>query len=573
MQLIPPTIPPDMPSDGEKLVFELLAADEAGEAADGWTALHSQDIAHHVRQMQGEADFVVVAPGLGVLVLEVKGCHTLRRDYGLWYYGADAAGDPRGPFKQASEAMHSLRERIAKHRPHLEGVLFQSAVCFPFVEFTDESEEWHPWQVLDKVRLGQRSIADCVAAALRQGRERVAGLGKSWFDPSAGEPTQAQCDEIVRVLRPDFEYFESPKDRGKRIDAEILHYTESQFDALDAMRRMPRVVFNGPAGTGKTLLAIEAARRAHSAGRRALLLCFNHALAEWLREQAAGLAETTTISDHMVRSAGIPVGSSQFAVDGFWEDLPQLACEGLIERPPRYDELIVDEAQDVLRGQLLDVLEFSLAGGLRDGFLRIFGDFRHQAIYDDAVDLDRFCADQGRTCTVFELDENCRNSPAVVALACAGGGIDEGYVRVMRQDEGDRPEVRFWKDAAHQQELLRAALEGLRAAGFGGPQVVVLSPRKDSDCVASTLTEQPWRDLLTPLAHTGRHGPVFDFHSVKTRYTTVHRFKGLEARAVVLTDIEHLDTPRERDLFYVGATRATQRLIVLAHESLRTKLG
>ena len=172
MRLIPPTIPPDTPSDGEKLVFELLAADSAGEAADGWTALHPQDIAHDVKQMEGEADFVVVAPGLGVLVLEVKGCQTLRREHGLWYYGADAVGDPRGPFRQASEAMHSLRERVAKHRPHLEGVLFQSAVCFPFVEFTDESEEWHPWQVLDKVRLGQRSIADRVAAALRRRRHR-----------------------------------------------------------------------------------------------------------------------------------------------------------------------------------------------------------------------------------------------------------------------------------------------------------------------------------------------------------------------------------------------------------------
>ena len=67
-------------------------------------------------------------------------------------------------------------------------------------------------------------------------------------------------------------------------------------------------------------------------------------------------------------------------------------------------------------------------------------------------------------------------------------------------------------------------------------------------------------------------GPVVDLKSSKTSYASVHRFKGLEARAVVLTDIERLDTPRERDLFYVGATRATQRLIVLAHESLRERL-
>ena len=100
----------------------------------------------------------------------------------------------------------------------------------------------------------------------------------------------------------------------------------------------------------------------------------------------------------------------------------------------------------------------------------------------------------------------------------------------------------------------------------------MLSPRNDAACVAATLTEQPWRDLLTSLAHSGPYGPVFDLHSAQTRYATVQRFKGLEARAVVLTDIERLGTPRERDLFYVGATRATQRLIGLAHESLRGKL-
>jgi DNA polymerase III delta prime subunit len=574
MQLIPPTIPRDMPSDGERLVFKLLGADEVGEAADGWAALHSQDIAHHVKQMEGEADFVVVAPGLGVLVLEVKGCRKLRRKNGLWYYGADAAGDPRGPFKQASEAMYSLRERVSKHRPHLGGVLFLSAVCFPFIEFTDESEEWHSWQVLDKVRLGQRSIADCVASALRQARERAAGLHKAWFDPSAAEPTKEQCDEVVRVLRPDFEYFESPKDRAKRIDAEILHYTELQFDALDAMRRMPRVVFDGPAGTGKTLLALEAARRGHAAGRRVLLLCFNRPLAEWLREQAAGVADAKTISDHMVGAAGIPAGSPKLSGGGeFWDvELPQMACDGLIERPDPYDELVVDEAQDVLRSQFLDVLDLSLDGGLRAGRWRLLGDFAHQAIYDDSVDLDGFCCDQGGGCAVFELDENCRNSPAVAALACAGGGIGGGYVRVMRTDDGDLPEVRYWEGVAQQQEMLCAALEDLRAAGFRGPKVAVLSTRKDAACVASTLTEQPWRDLLTPLTHSGPHGPAPDLHSGKTRYATVHRFKGLESRAVVLTDIERLSTPRERDLFYVGATRATQRLIVLAHESLRGKL-
>jgi hypothetical protein len=569
MRLLPPHIDPDTPSDGEKLVFELFAA--ASDHED-WTVLHSQDLAHHRRQMEGEIDFMVVAPGLGVLVVEVKGCHQLRRESGLWFYGRDPHGDPRGPFKQASEAMHSLRDRLARHRAHLNGVVFQSAVCFPFIDFTDVSEEWHSWQVIDHARLEQRPLTHWVSAALTQARERAESLRKAWFDPRAGEPTEAQCEEIVKVLRHDFEFYESPKARAARIDEEIRRYTETQFEALDHMRRMPRVVFDGPAGTGKTLLAIEAARRARAAGRRALLLCFNRPLAEWLKEQTAGLCDTTTVSDHMVRAAGIPAGSPLLSGGAeFWEDeLPRLAGEGLIDTPQDYDELILDEAQDVLRHQFLDVLDFTVSGGLTDGFWRLFGDFRHQAIYDDSVGLDAFCDGEGNSCVVFELDENCRNAPAVAALACSAGS--GGYAKCLRPDEGHAPEVRFYRDAEQQAELLCGALEEFREDGFTGPRVVVLSTRNDSACAAAAVTEQSWRDRMTPLMRSTPRGPVADLKTTKVRYASVHRFKGLEARAVVLTDIEHLDTPRECDLFYVGATRATQRLIVLAHESLRARL-
>ena len=61
--------------------------------------------------------------------------------------------------------------------------------------------------------------------------------------------------------------------------------------------------------------------------------------------------------------------------------------------------------------------------------------------------------------------------------------------------------------------------------------------------------------------------------SGKTKYASVYRFKSLEARAVVLTDIDRLETEHDRDLFYIGARRATQRLVVLAHEGLRPLLN
>ena len=109
MQMIPPAIDPDTSSEGERLVFEQFAADDS---RPDWTVLHSLDIARHRRQLAGEVDFLVIAPGLGVLVLEVKGCHRLKRKHGLWYYGGGTEGRSRSPFRQASAAMHSLRERL-----------------------------------------------------------------------------------------------------------------------------------------------------------------------------------------------------------------------------------------------------------------------------------------------------------------------------------------------------------------------------------------------------------------------------------------------------------------------------
>lgn len=599
MHLIPPTIAPGTPSDGEKLVFELLAADSAHP---DWTILHPLDIAHHRRQMEGEIDFLLIAPGLGVLVVEVKGCKRLRREYGLWYLGANAPGEERGPFKQASEAMHSLRERLVKHWPELEGVLFQSAVCFPFLAFAETSEEWHSWQVIDKTKLDARPIGDCLTSTLRQARERAVSLQKVWFDQDVGEPTMERCAELVRVLRPDFEFFEAPKARARRTDEEIRHYTEQQFAALDYMRRMPRVVFDGPAGTGKTLLALEAARRSHAAGRSVLFLCFNRPLAAWLQDQAQGLLNpkgaptviVRTIHQHMAELARHTVKGSPEDGTSYWDKaLPEAAGDRLLEnwdalqeaerddpdaaavasRLGVFDELIVDEAQDVLRGCFRDVLDLSLRGGLAEGTWRMFGDFAWQTIYDDTVSLERFCARDGGGCTVFPLDENCRNTPRVAGVACDAGHVQPGYLKVLRPDDGVKPEIRFYADGDDQRRQLVDVLEALYDSGFTGPRVAVLSTRADARAVAASLTAAPWRDRLQALVDDETPDGRVNLRTGKTHYSSIYRFKGLEARAVVLTDIDHLSTPLDRSLVYVGATRATHRLVVLAHDSLRGELS
>jgi hypothetical protein len=61
--MIPPLVAADAPK-GEKQLFARLRDDPN---ARDWLVLHSFDIRRHVARAEGEADMVVVVPGLGVL--------------------------------------------------------------------------------------------------------------------------------------------------------------------------------------------------------------------------------------------------------------------------------------------------------------------------------------------------------------------------------------------------------------------------------------------------------------------------------------------------------------------------
>ena len=560
--------------------------------------LHSLDIADPATRLAAEIDFVVVAPGRGVLVLEVKGAHSIRRQEGLWFYGGERAPDARGPFKQAAESMHSLRAHLVKQHRDLARVVFWSAVCFPYVDFPEASEEWFPWQVIDRRALQARELAVSLEAVLDRARERLVQKGAPWFHPEREEPRPEQCAQMVAALRGDFELFESPRARSRRLEAEVRRYTEEQFEALDAIDGNPRIVFDGPAGTGKTLLAIETARRAASAGRRVLLLCFNRPLGRWLQEEtesllpaAAGRPGVTarTLHEHMRLLAGVRPTPEQACSQAFWqEELPELAQLALLERVEKaasdggrsrflYDEVVLDEAQDVLRPSYLDFLDLSVAGGLEGGVWRFFGDFEHQRIYDAAaLGVDEFLRGRGSGAVRYGLRINCRNTPRVAELALRCGDVRPGYKRVRRPDDESAPEIRYWGDEAEQQRLLVEALVELEREGYGGADVAVISPAGDDRCAAAGLSAQPWRDRLQPLVREARllddeqlaAGVVtegdwpaacipsdldgVDLLSGKTRYCSIYRFKGLEAPAVVITDVTEIDEPAARALLYVA---------------------
>ena len=553
-------------SPGEVEIFHRLRDDPVTKS---WLVLHSLDVANHRSQVAGEIDFVIIVPTRGVLCLEVKAHRAIRRENGLWYYGSSSMPDARGPFRQAAECMHSMRKRVVDHNRNLSKIVFWSAVIFPFLEFMVSADEWHPWQVVDAKQFRQKSIGALVLNVLDRARSFLAtNPSATWFDKRLEIPDIKQGESICNFLRPDFEFFESPKYRMDRRNEELKIYTKEQYDALDGMDLNDRVIFTGPAGTGKTLLAIEAVRRSIGSGRKVLFCCYNRLLGNWLRKQTENILPQENVGTlHSIMLSVTDIVPPSDASQVFWEcELPEKAIEKLLLDETgkyKFDELIIDEAQDVLRDSYLDFLDLSLAGGLNSGKWKLFGDFEKQAIYTSSSGkVDELMKRRFTSVPKYGLRVNCRNTPRIASLVRLLGRLNPDYSKIRRPDNKIEPEILPYKKEEQQKENLINTLSSLSKEGYEGSEIIILSPKGDQDAIASKVTLKSFS--LRPAKQIPEKNQV--------SYCTIHAFKGLEAPVVIVTDIEEVGTELSANLFYVAITRSLERLFILVNEKARKEM-
>ena len=561
-RMIPPVFGAHVASDGEREIFEALKADD--ETVD-WVVLHSLDIVKHHSQVSGEIDFVIIAPKLGICCLEVKACRSLVIRDGRWRYGQAAEWDERGPFKQSASAMHSLRDQIASANPNLGRIPFCFAVAFTHTSFDIASPEWHRWQSLDRDYLRSRGVAAAIAGVFRNARLRLATTPSArWFRPKDARPNDDDVKRLVAAMRPNFESHESPRARVRRVKAEAKKYTEEQFRALDFAEGNKRAVFEGPAGTGKTLLAIESARRAARLGRRTLMLCYNELLGEWLGKEISPLSphvDFDRVARRMLRISGLNARQDP----EFWSTTLPVAAAAALEDDrggsiEPYEQLVVDEAQDFLRDGYIDFLDRSVIGGLERGRVMLFGDFDRQAVHR-AADLTLAELKEGWITDLanFRLRDNCRNTPRVAALASIVGGMDPDYRSVLRKDDHVDPMIVEFQNEAEQRSKLIQLLLDLLDEGFELADFAVLSMRSRDACM-DTITGAKSKARFSGGERPVKGG-VFS--------TSIRRFKGLEAPVIVVTDIEEIVSEDAQKLLYVAVTRAIDKLVLLIRSGAR----
>lgn len=552
-RMLPPEPGAGTSSEAERKLFGRLRE----ELPDSWTVLHSVGLAMHPGKRWAEIDFVLVGPD-GVYCLEVKGGR-VRREDGVWIFTNRLDRENRkteGPFEQAGSAAGALAQYLSSHVAFGRDVPVGWGVVIYDDEFDVKGPDIEPRVILDRSQREQ-PLTEYVARLRKYWHDRLGATIGRKIETLTGN----QAGEIVRSVRGDFDLRRSIRAQVDVVTEAFVRCTEEQYQILDALGSNDRLIIRGGAGTGKTFLAIEAAKRHAAEGRKVLFCCYNTALAGWLEEAIGAIPGITVAHLHalmaqIVREAGyesrLPKAEPN---DLFRVFYPELSLEALVEqdRLGVYDILVVDEGQDLSADEYLDVLDALLRDGLAEGRWLFFMDPKQNlfsAMTKNAV------ARLGQTGAArYELKRNCRNTKAIVTTAelLTSSDLDEPLV-----DDGP-PVAQFWyTDDAEQRRLVSKCINRLLSGGIEPASLVVLSRRRlENSALANGLIDVPYELSTTS-------------ESKKSiRFATIGSFKGLEADAVVLTDVDDLRTPEARAQLYVGLTRARAMLSVFLSERLR----
>jgi hypothetical protein len=271
-------------SRGEEKVFAALR----DGLSDDWEAFHSASwIATDPGKgaVDGEIDFVLCHPDQAIVCLEVKGGSVECRA-GEWSTTRDGRRERmKDPFTQALDHRYDLQRKIDT----IDGwrgneLLIVHAIALPDVTVhqlvlaPDAPREI----LLDRVdvRDGVEPAIECVLQYHRGARERRRLPG----------PEGAAM--LRELLAPSVSLRVPMAEEILDEEAALIQLTSEQSLALARLGRNRRMVVYGCAGSGKTMLAVEHAKRLDRAGQQVLLVCFNRALVEHLRrtERSTGIA-------------------------------------------------------------------------------------------------------------------------------------------------------------------------------------------------------------------------------------------------------------------------------------------
>jgi Nuclease-related domain/UvrD-like helicase C-terminal domain len=519
----------------ERAVWEALC-EQLPDDAVVFHGLRLQD-----RRHEHEADLVVLLPGAGWAVIEVKGGDVRRQD-GEWQQRQQGIWHRIDPVVQAQDCRHVLQRSLGRYAAQAEHSRAVHLVALP----DREADAGFEAPELPRALLIDRQDLKDLDHRLRQAIE-LHGAGNAPLTPAA-------TVEMTRLLTgPNLaaaDIFAFHAEHEER----VRQMTQDQTSILGFLRNQHRVAVVGGAGSGKTWLALEQTRLLAKAGQSVALVCYSRGLAHFLERVVTGWKPAERPSyvglfhDLPVRW-GAPLGAEN---DSAWfeEELPSLLGDLAADRPAkdRFDSIVVDEGQDFSESwwpPTLLALKDREAGGLYvflDEGQRIFNRLGSAPIQMAPI----------------PLDHNIRNTKRI-AQVFGSLGVEQSKYEGLQG-----PPVRFV--ACRSDDAIDAAdtaVEHLTQVEGWPPGSVALLTTMHRHPVQTEMVEG-----------VGWDGYWDDFFAAEdVFYGHVLGFKGLERPVVVLAVNGFRDVSRAREMLYVGLSRARTQLVVCGDPELIAQVG
>lgn len=533
-------------SDAERKLYEALR----DYTADRWLAFWSRPWARP--GVEGESDFTVVHPELGGLVIEVKGGRIRYQAAQRQWFSTDRNGCRhriKDPFIQVRKNRHALLETI-RSAPEWAG---ERIPLYGAVAFTDCLQpsgqlppEWCAEQVLDIRDITPENLEPALRRAIEYGR------GDRSDTP---QDAQRLASFLVRLWTQTVEgllgFVYRLREESDRLD----RLTTEQADlVMGLFGRKRRLALCGPAGCGKTFLAMEKARSLAKESQRVLVVCFNKALAQHLRQAVVTRAPLEVLHFHglcevVCREAGVALPDpTEDPERVFGIEWPDRLCAAFEATPAlRYDGILVDEGQD-FQPHWFIALEAGLKDPTESTFYVFYDD--NQRLYAhaerdipiDVEDTFRLTKVVRNTQRIFDLCRRFYQGPGGVSAIGPPG------CSVLRRPYDTTDELRG---------CLRDTLADLLSEGVEARDLAVLTPHALSK--SRLMNPEP-----VGLPHGFRLTDRPE-HPNDILVSTVHSFKGLERPFIVLAELDrHAGTwDWYEQVCYVGFSRAKVGLAVI----------
>lgn len=515
------------PASQEGLIFDALAS-----LSEDYYVFHSFRITDTREGIfhESETDFVILNRTKGVICLEAK-AGQVRYENGCWLYGSGIPMHNGGPFNQASANKYKLMRYISDSNMAfvLEKCKFFHAVWFPSVSNDRLRSMTLPSEGDKTLVLTKEALSDP-----EEFIDRVYALEL----PSRVQTnlSEFECKRLVReIFCPQFNVFPSASFEADLKKIVFHRLLDEQAGILDFLDEQLTAAVNGAAGTGKTMIAVEKARRHAAFGEKVLFLCFNTQLKDYLENNYA----REFVSYYTI--AGFACKICNTARPDY-KELKSKLEDYYISGSFPYKHVIIDEGQDfgseaIEETDIIQLIHDIIVDTDQGGTFYVFYD-RLQLI--QAREMPKFISDLDCRLTLYR---NCRNTENIAVTSLRP--ITERKPRVFDGAvKGAPAKLHFCESVQSEHERIDVIIDELATDEYR--DIVILTCKTEATSVLSNAVKG-------------------GMYRNKYLFTTCRKFKGLEADVVVLVDVDK--TTFEQDnvlLFYVGTSRARIKLEITA---------